>query len=533
MNLFAALQAAWPVGGQATAILTDDGLAYTWQDLDRATAMLANLLDSLRLRGRDGRPPVVAAHVDKSVESLLLYLATLRAGCAYLPLNPAYRANELTHFLDDARPAVLVCRPDDQEWVIPLAAHGQVGHLFTLGDDRKGSLLAHAALHSDVHTVAPREMGDLAAILYTSGTTGRSKGALLSHGNLLSNAQTLLHQWDWRQDDCLVHALPIFHIHGLFVASHCALLSGTPMRWLNRFDAAGVLAQLQATTAPRATVFMGVPTMYGRLLASQALNAKATARMRLFVSGSAPLSASAFDDFAQRTGNTILERYGMSETGMLCSNPCRPIEGPRLRGSVGRALPGVGVRVVDDAGLPLSVNATGHVEVRGPNVFSGYLGLPEKTAEAFTADGWFRTGDVGRIDTQGHVHLVGRAKDLIISGGFNVYPAEVENQLDLLPGVAESAVVGVPHPDFGEGVVAVVVAQPGHAVAEADLVRALKDQLAAFKCPKRIFTVQELPRNAMGKVQKNVLRAELKGTFDIVTPTARTARTTRTARTGS
>ena len=513
MNLFTALQAAWPVQGQGTAILTDQGLAYTWQDLDRATAMLANLIDSLRLRGREGRPPVVAAHVDKSVESLLLYLATLRAGCTYLPLNPAYRAAELTHFLEDARPAMLVCRPADQDWVIPLAAHGQVGHLFTLGDQRTGSLLTHAALHSDVHTVAPRGLGDLAAILYTSGTTGRSKGALLSHGNLLSNAQALLRHWDWRQDDCLVHALPIFHIHGLFVASHCALLSATPMRWLDKFDAAGVLAQITDTHAPRATLFMGVPTMYGRLLASPALSADATSHMRLFVSGSAPLLPAAFEDFAQRTGHTILERYGMSETGMLCSNPCRPTEGPRLSGSVGRALPGVGVRIVDDAGQAVHSHAIGHVEVQGPNVFSGYLGLPDKTAEAFTDDGWFRTGDVGRIDTEGYVHLVGRAKDLVISGGFNVYPAEVESHLDKLPGVAESAVVGVPHPDFGEGVVAVVVPQPGHTLHEADLIRAIKDELAGFKCPKRIFSVTELPRNAMGKVQKNVLRQQLDATF--------------------
>ena len=513
MNLFAALQAAWPARRQAPAILLDDGRAYTWADLDRATAMLANLLHSLHLQGVDGRPPVVAAHVDKSVESLLLYLATLRAGCAYLPLNPAYRAGELEHFINDARPSVMVCRPDDQEWVIPLAAHGGVQHLFTLSDARTGSLLSHAALHSDVHEVAQRQPNDLAAILYTSGTTGRSKGALLSHANLWSNARTLLQHWDWRQDDCLVHALPIFHIHGLFVAVHCSLLAGTPMRWLQRFDAAHVLTQLTATDGPRATVFMGVPTMYVRLLQEAALDAPNTAGMRLFISGSAPLLPATSAAFAQRTGHTILERYGMSETGMLCSNPCRPEEGERLIGSVGRALPGVGVRVVSDAGQPLPTDAVGDVEVCGPNVFAGYLGLPDKTAEAFTDDGWFRTGDVGRIDAQGYVHLVGRAKDLVISGGFNVYPAEVEGHIDRLPGVQESAVVGVPHPDFGEGVVAVVVLAPGATLDETTAIGQLKNQLAAYKVPKRLIVADDLPRNAMGKVQKNLLRDRLATTF--------------------
>ena len=516
MNLFAALQAAWPAQRQAPAILLDDGRAYTWSDLDRATAMLANLLASLHLQGVDGRPPVVAAHVDKSVESLLLYLATLRTGCAYLPLNPAYRAGELDHFITDARPSVLVCRPEDQEWVIPLAAHGGVQHLFTLSDQRTGSLLSHAALHSDEHEVVARQPDDLAAILYTSGTTGRSKGALLSHANLWSNARTLLQHWDWRQDDCLVHALPIFHIHGLFVAVHCSLLAGTPMRWLQRFDAAHVLAQFNepnATEAPRATVFMGVPTMYVRLLQETGLNADTTSGMRLFVSGSAPLLPATFAAFTERTGHTILERYGMSETGMLCSNPCRAHEGPRLIGSVGRALPGVGVRVVDAQGQPLPTDGVGDVEVCGPNVFAGYLGLPDKTAEAFSADGWFRTGDVGRIDARGYVHLVGRAKDLVISGGFNVYPAEVEAHIDRLPGVRESAVVGVPHPDLGEGVVAAVVLEAGATLDEAHTLRHLKTELAGYKVPKRLLPVAELPRNAMGKVQKNLLRDRMASTF--------------------
>ncbi|TAK94191.1 MAG: malonyl-CoA synthase [Aquabacterium sp.] len=513
MNLFTALRAAWPATQQDTAILTDKGLAYTWQDLERATAMLANLLDGLHLQGVDDRPPVVAAHVDKSVEALLLYLATLRAGCAFLPLNPAYRATELEYFVGDARPAVLVCRPADQEWVIPVAAHGHVEHLFTLGDDRTGSLLAHAAHQDDVHEPAVRQADELAAILYTSGTTGRSKGAMLSHGNLLSNASTLLRHWDWRYDDCLIHALPIFHIHGLFVACHCALLSGTPMRWLGKFDPASVLREMNDAQGPRVTLFMGVPTMYVRLLQDSGLNQESTQHMRLFVSGSAPMLMATHEAFAQRTGQTILERYGMSETGMLCSNPCRAVDGPRVPGSVGRPLPGVGVRVVDDKGAELTANAIGQVEVKGPNVFGGYLGMPDKTAESFTPDGWFRTGDVGHKDAQGYVHLSGRAKDLIITGGFNVYPAEIESHIDKLPGVIESAVIGVPHPDFGEGVVAVIVAQAGHALPEADIIRTLKDTIAGFKVPKRVFVVDDLPRNAMSKVQKNLLRQTYEGTF--------------------
>ncbi|MDE2594889.1 MAG: malonyl-CoA synthase [Burkholderiales bacterium] len=506
MNLFTALRAAWPATLEEPAILLDGGQSYSWQDLDRATAMLANLLDSLKLKGVNGRPPVVAAHVDKSVESLLLYLATLRAGAVYLPLNPAYKAAELDYFVADARPAVLVCRPQDQDWVVPLAAHRHVKHLFTLGDQQTGSLLAHAAVQSDQHDTAKRQSDDLAAILYTSGTTGRSKGAMLTHGNLLSNARTLLRHWDWRTDDVLIHALPIFHIHGLFVASHCALLAGTPMRWLGKFDAATVIRHIKDTHRPRATVFMGVPTMYGRLLQDPELTGAHCDHMRLFVSGSAPLLPAAFEDFQAMTGHTILERYGMSETGMLCSNPCRPREGHRVSGSVGPALPGVQVRIVDDAGAVCPVDAVGHVEVKGPNVFVGYLGMPDKTAEAFTADGWFRTGDVGRIDDLSYIHLVGRAKDLIITGGFNVYPAEVESHIDKMPGVLESAVVGVPHPDFGEGVIAVVVPTPDAQLDEAAMIRALKNMIAGYKVPKRIVVTDELPRNAMGKVQKNLLR---------------------------
>jgi malonyl-CoA/methylmalonyl-CoA synthetase len=380
--------------------------------------------------------------------------------------------------------------------------------VFTLNDDRSGSLLARAALQSDRHEPAQRAAGDLAAILYTSGTTGRSKGAMLSHGNLLSNALTLHDYWGWQACDVLIHALPIFHVHGLFVASHGALLSGSKMIWLARFDPKVVIAHL-----PEATVFMGVPTLYVRLLAEPGLTREACRHMRLFISGSAPLLIETFNAFRERSGHTILERYGMSETAMLSSNPYRAEDGERRGGTVGFPLPGVGLRVVDEQGRPCARGEIGVIEVTGQNVFAGYWRMPEKTKEEFTADGWFKTGDVGKIDERGSVTIVGRSKDLIISGGFNVYPAEIESTINEMPGVAESAVVGVPHPDFGEAVVAVVVAKPGAAVDGAAMTAALKTQIANFKVPKRLFVVDELPRNAMGKVQKNLLREKHKGLF--------------------
>jgi malonyl-CoA/methylmalonyl-CoA synthetase len=353
-----------------------------------------------------------------------------------------------------------------------------------------------------VHTPVPRRADDLAAILYTSGTTGRSKGAMLTHGNLLSNARVLKDYWDWKPGDVLIHALPIFHVHGLFVASHGALLNGSRMIWFAKFDPRAVLARL-----PEATVFMGVPTLYVRLLGEPGLDRHACRHMRLFISGSAPLLIETFTEWQQRTGHTILERYGMSETVMLTSNPCRATDGERRGGTVGFPLPGVGVRVVDDRGLPLPAGEIGNIQVKGPNVFKGYWRMPEKTADEFTDDLWFRTGDVGRFDADGYLSIVGRSKDLIISGGYNVYPAEIEGVLNELPGVAESAVVGVPHPDFGEAVVAVVVPRPGAPAPEpAALIAALKGRIANFKVPKQVFVQAELPRNAMGKVQKNLLR---------------------------
>ena len=507
MNLFSALRRGFPEALDSAAIEVADaeGLAYSWRDIERATAMLANVLASLDLAAGSR----VAVQAEKSVESLLLYLAVLRAGFVYLPLNTAYKSEEIGYFLADAEPAVFVCAPKDFAWASKLAFAAGTGFVFTLGDDRTGSLLERAGHFGDAFQTVAREPGDLAAIVYTSGTTGRAKGAMLSHGNLLSNARTLHSFWGWRGSDVLIHALPIFHVHGLFVASHCALLAGAKMLWLGRFDAARVVALL-----PRASVFMGVPTLYVRLLGEAALDRGACRRMRLFISGSAPLLLDTFLQFRERTGHTILERYGMSETAMLTSNPCEQSDGERLGGTVGRALPGVDVRVVDDGGAACPAGSVGGVEVRGPNVFSGYWRLPEKTRAEFSADGWFRTGDVGRLDAQGYLSIVGRSKDLIISGGYNVYPAEVESVLNELPGVAESAVVGVPHADFGEAVVAVVVARPGNTLDTAALTQALKAKIANFKVPKTIFIDAELPRNAMGKVQKNLLRERHKALFD-------------------
>ena len=514
-NLFSALRAAFPADLDSIAVETDNGLAYSWRDLDRATAMVANLLQSLDIpNSQDGVPPRVAVQVEKSVEAMVLYLATLRAGFVFLPLNTAYQSAEIEYFIGNAEPAVVVCTGKNFAWVSQIAFKAGTRHVFTLDDDRTGSLLERAAHCSDRQTPVQKRADDLAAILYTSGTTGRSKGAMLSHGNLLSNAVMLKDYWGWEKGDVLIHALPIFHVHGLFVAIHGALLNGSTMLWHGKFDPKRVLADL-----PRATVFMGVPTLYTRMLAEPGLTRETAGSMRLFISGSAPLLIETFDDWRARTGHTILERYGMSETIMLTSNPYRADpryqnQSERRGGTVGIPLPGVGVRVRDDAGQPVAEGEIGNIQVMGENVFAGYWQMPEKTAEEFTADGWFKTGDVGLQDARGYVTIVGRSKDLIISGGYNVYPAEIEGYLNDMPGVAESAIVGVPHPDFGEVGVAVVIAKPGARLDADGLVGALKAKLANFKIPKRCFIASELPRNTMGKVQKNLLRDQYKALFD-------------------
>ncbi len=499
-NLFVALIAGSPVDQSAVAIESaDTGARYTWRDIDTTTARIANLLTSLQIPAGAR----VAVQTEKSVEALLLYLAVLRAGYVYLPLNNAYQAGEIGYFIENAEPAVFVCTTKTRAWIESIALTSKVSHLFTLDDDGTGTLMTEALKHSRDHAIAQQNADDLAAILYTSGTTGRSKGAMLSHSNLLSNAKTLVDYWGLQSSDVLIHALPIFHVHGLFVASHCALLSGAKMIWFAKFDPASVIKRL-----PEATVFMGVPTLYVRLLSDAALTRAACANMRLFIAGSAPLLIETFNAFRERTGHTILERYGMSETVMLTSNPYLEKDAARRGGTVGFALPGVGVRVHNDHSTPCAVDEIGNIEVRGPNVFSGYWRMPEKTKEEFTSDGWFKTGDVGKRDADGYFTIVGRSKDLIISGGYNVYPAEIEGYINDMPGVAESAVIGVPHPDFGEAVVAIVVAKHNVSVSTDEIIATLKSNIANFKVPKRVFVVNELPRNAMSKVQKNVLRDE-------------------------
>jgi malonyl-CoA/methylmalonyl-CoA synthetase len=493
-NLYELFESRFPADRSRPLLLLDGGGVLTYAQAEETSARYAALLVSLGLAPGDR----VAVQVEKSPEALLLYLACLRAGVAYLPLNSAYQQGEVDYFLENAEPRVMVAQPSAMPWLEPIARARGV-QLLTLDEQGGGTLPASArAAPAGFRTVA-RGGDDLAAILYTSGTTGRSKGAMLTHRNLASNAQVLHRTWGFAPADVLVHMLPLFHVHGLFVASHCVLMNGTAMRFHARFDAKRAIADFA-----RSTVFMGVPTFYTRLLAEAGLTRAACAGMRLFVSGSAPLLAETHVEFERRTGHRILERYGMTETGMLTSNP---LEGERRAGSVGPALAGTRVRVVDDRDQPLPAGEIGHIQVQGDNVFAGYWRMPERNREEFTADGYFRTGDVGSLSQDGYLSIVGRSKDLIISGGYNVYPKEVELALDELPGVQESAVVGVPHPDFGEAVTAVVVARrEGARPTEPEIIAALKKKLANFKVPKRVYVVDELPRNAMGKVQKNVLR---------------------------
>ncbi len=510
-NLYALIEARLPRDLASPCIETAEGLVYSWRDLHFASARIAGWFASLGL-ARDAR---VLAQVEKSPEALMLYLATLRAGLVYVPLNTAYRKAELEYFIGDARPSVVVCPPGREREIGVLAAAADCAHVMTLGEQRDGSLLEAAAPFPDAFATVPRTAAELAAIVYTSGTTGRSKGALLSHGNLSSNALTLDEFWGFKEErdagghDVLLHALPLFHVHGLFVASHAALLAGAQMLFLPKFDAKQVLGVL-----PRATVMMGVPTYYTRLLAEPSFDRHVCRNMRLFISGSAPLLTETFEEFRRRCGHTILERYGMSETVMLASNPYFGTPRDRIGGTVGMPLPGIAVRVVRDDGSRCPTGEIGNVQVKGPNVFSGYWRMPEKTAEEFTADGFFRTGDVGHFGPSNpqerkpanYLTLVGRSKDLIISGGYNVYPKEIEGYIDEMTGVVESAVIGLPHPDFGEAVAAVVVAAPNATVDGDAVIANLKSKIAGFKVPKRVWVVPELPRNTMGKVQKNLLR---------------------------
>jgi malonyl-CoA/methylmalonyl-CoA synthetase len=500
-NLYQKVRASAPADPETPLLETPDGHRYAWGDLDRLTGQIANALRAHGLEPGDR----VAVQVGKSPKVVFLYLACLRAGAVYLPLNTGYTLAELDYFFGDAEPAVIVCDPARAAEVANLRSTAGA-RVLTLDAEGRGSLVDAAGRAPAPFKTVARGTDDLAAILYTSGTTGRAKGAMLSHGNLASNALALREAWGFSADDVLLHMLPIYHTHGLFVAINTTLLAGARMIWLPRFEPGAVLAAL-----PRATVTMGVPTYYVRLLAHPDFTAAVTANMRLFTSGSAPLLEETFHAFEARTGQRILERYGMTETGMNTSNP---LHGERRAGTVGPALPGVEVRVADEAGKVLGTGETGVLEVRGPNVFSGYWRLPEKTKEEFRDDGFFITGDIARIAADGCVTIVGRAKDLIISGGLNVYPKEVEGVIDALEGVEESAVIGVPHPDFGEGVLAVVKRCSGAAAPDAgSIIAAARSQLAAFKTPKQVVFVDELPRNSMGKVQKNLLRDAYRAAF--------------------
>ncbi len=482
-----------------TFIMSPGRGTISFQDAFGAAARFAHVLAAHGVRPGDR----VAAQVEKSPEALFLYLACLRAGAVYLPLNTDYTASELAYFAADAEPRVFICAEKNRE---KIAAALPGVELLTLGDDgRSGVLATEAATAASNFTDADMSMGDLAALLYTSGTTGRSKGAMLTHGNLISNAEALKQVWQYSDKDVLLHALPIFHTHGLFVATNVSLVSGAGMILLPKFDLDAIFRAL-----PDATVMMGVPTFYTRLLQDRRLNADVTRHVRLFISGSAPLLAETHRQWRDRTGHAILERYGMTETNMNTSNPC---EGARVPGSVGLPLPGVELRIAGEDGAPVAQGEIGMIEVRGPNVFKGYWRMPEKTAAEFRADGFFKTGDLGTIDGNGYVHIVGRGKDLIISGGLNVYPKEIESLIDELPGVVESAVVGLPHGDFGEGVTAFIVTGKDARLSEKDVLNALGDRLARFKHPKRVIFLDQLPRNTMGKVQKSLMRETFKDLY--------------------
>ena len=493
-NLYALFESHFPAGAEQPLLVIPNGPVVHYDDIAALSAQIAHALVAAGCRKGDR----VAVQTAKHWQVLALYLACLRAGLVYLPLNTGYQRSELDYFFGDAEPRVIVCGPEHLGLVATLARGATV---LTL-DANGGELIDRAANCPATFATVESAPDDLAAILYTSGTTGRSKGAMLTHRNLASNALALVDAWGFTCGDVLLHALPVYHVHGLFVAIHCVLLSGSHMLWLPKFDAVEIVGLL-----PRASVMMGVPTFYSRLVSESAFTRETCRTIRLFVSGSAPLLPETFDAFRDRTGQTILERYGMTETGMNTSNP---LAGERVAGTVGRPLSGIEMRVVDDGGAAIPPGHIGDVQVRGPNVFAGYWRMPEKTREEFTADGFFRTGDMGEWVAdgpgKGYLRLVGRAKDLIITGGLNVYPKEIEERIDAMEGVVETAIIGVPDPDFGECVTAVVVARPGHALTEGAIIAALKGEIASFKVPKHVHFVADLPRNAMGKVLKGELR---------------------------
>jgi malonyl-CoA/methylmalonyl-CoA synthetase len=502
-NLYERFRDVFTANADAPAIELADGTVWSYGELQDAVARLARRLVEVGVEPGDR----VAVQVEKSPQALFTYLACFQAGAVYLPLNTAYTGPEVSYFLSDAKPRCFICDPRRADELAPIAGEAGVTAILNMDPGGFGTLTEGLETLEPMSEVVERDPDDLAAICYTSGTTGRSKGAMLSHRNLESNARTLHSYWGFKDGDVLLHALPLFHVHGLFVASNTALLNGSKMLFLPKFDADQVIRLL-----PQATVMMGVPTFYVRLLERDDFTQELVAQMRLFVSGSAPLQPETWRKFKQRTGFEILERYGMTEAGMITSNP---LDGERRPGTVGYPLPDVQVRVAKEDGTVLEREEIGILEIKGPNLFQGYWNKPEKTAEEFRPDGFFITGDNAKIDDRGYVHIVGRAKDLIISGGYNVYPKEVELTLDAIDGVKESAVFGVPHPDFGEAVTAMVVPEAGqeNALTEKGLIDACRTQLAGYKTPKRVFFADALPRNTMGKVQKAQLRDDYEGTF--------------------
>ncbi len=493
-NLYAHFQPQFERHADDELLCTGDDTSLTWSDVDLRSAAISSLLGSLGIEPGDR----VSVQVEKSPEALCLYLACLRGGFVFHPLNMAYTTAELEYFLNNAEPAAVVCDPEREAAIKDIADAAGARFVFTLDGDGSGTLAERANQAAPDPAIVPRDRDDMAALLYSSGTTGVPKGIMLTHSNLLRNTEALVEAWGFSDSDRLLHALPIFHVHGLFVAIGCALLSGASMRWLPGYDVREVMRYL-----PESSVLMGVPTYYTRLLGQSDFGKEQTDNVRLFISGSAPLLEETFVDFEARTGHRILERYGMTETNMNTSNP---LDGERKPGTVGPPLPGIEVRITDDDGEQLATDEIGNLQVKGPNVFIGYWKMPDKTAEDFTEDGFFNTGDKGRIDEDGYVSIVGRAKDMVITGGLNVYPKEIELFIDDIAGVSESAVIGVPHADFGEGVVAVVVPETAGDITEQEIVDACKAELANFKVPKRVVFVDELPRNTMAKVQKNVLR---------------------------
>lgn len=500
-NLYSLFLERFPDDVNALFLDDVDGRQLRYSEIHQRSGQMLSLLQQLGVKKGDR----VVVQVEKSVEAVLLYLACLRAGAIYIPLNTAYTSSEVAYFLDDATPGLFVCTPGRKDELKAVADACKMSEILSLGTAGDGDLMEVLEPMSASDEVVEVQADELAAILYTSGTTGRSKGAMLSHANLATNALVLFDAWHWQKDDVLLHALPIFHVHGLFVALHCALLGGSRVIFMARYDPEVVMRKL-----PEATVMMGVPTFYTRLLGRSDFSRDMCTNMRLFISGSAPLLADTHREFEARIDHRILERYGMTEAGMITSNP---YAGERVAGTVGYPLPDVSARVVGKQGNRLPPGEAGVLEITGPNVFKGYWRMPEKTAGEFRPDGWFITGDIASMSEDGRVTIVGRDKDLIISGGFNVYPKEVESEIDDIAGVKESAVIGVPHPDFGEGVTAVVVADGSTEISKEAIIAALTGRLARFKQPKQVFIVAELPRNAMGKVQKNILRETHKDLF--------------------